>query len=72
MLDEFKVWLNPMTRTVRDFKVTLVIGNLLLNIQFVIGWTLKLLAKKRISILFDAVSNVERECLDRGSWINRS
>ena len=72
MLDEFKVWLSPMTRTVRDFKVVLAVGNLLKNIQFVIGWTLELLAKKRISILFDAVSNVECKCLDRGSWINRS
>ena len=72
MLDEFKVWLSPMTRTVRDFKVVLAVGNLLKNIQFVIGWTLELLAKKRISILFDAVSNVGCECLDRGSWINRS
>ena len=54
-----------MTRTVSDFKVTLVVGNLLLNIQFVIGWTLELLAK-RVPILFDAVSNVECECLDRG------
>ena len=61
-----------MTRTVGDFKSALVVGNLLLNIQFVIGWTLKLLAKKRIPILFDAVSNVKCECLDRGSWINRS
>ena len=61
-----------MTRTVGDFKSALVVANLLLNIQFVIGWTLELLAKKRIAILFDAVSNVERECLDRGSWINRS
>ncbi len=61
-----------MTRTVRDFKVALATGNLLLNIQFVIGWTLEFLAKKRIPILFDAVSNVECECLDRRSWINRS
>ena len=61
-----------MTRTVGDFKSALAAGNLLLNIQFVIGWTLELLAKKRIPILFDAVSNVECECLDRGSWINRS
>jgi hypothetical protein len=55
-----------------DFKVALAIGNLLLNIQFVIGWILELLAKERIPILFDAVSNVECECLDRGGWINRS
>ena len=61
-----------MTGTVRDFNVALVIGNLLLNIQFIVGWTLELLAKKRVPILFDAVSNVECECLDRGSWINRS
>ena len=61
-----------MIRTVRDFKVALATGNLLLNIQFVIGWTLEFLAKKRIPILFDAVSDVECECLDRGSWINRS
>ena len=61
-----------MTRTVGDFKSALVVGNLLLSIQFVIGWTLELLAKKRVPILFDAVSNVECECLDRGSWINRS
>ena len=61
-----------MTRTVGDFKSALVVGNLLLHIQLVIGWTLELLAKKRIPILFDAVSNVECECLDRGSWINRS
>ena len=61
-----------MTRTVRDFNVALVIGNLLLNVQLIIGWTLELLAKKRIPILFDAVSNVECECLDRGGWINRS
>ena len=61
-----------MTRTVGDFKSALVVVNLLLNIQFVIGWTLELLAKKRVPILFDAVSNVECECLDRGSWINRS
>ena len=61
-----------MARTVGDFKSALVVGNLLLNIQFVIGWTLELLAKKRVPILFDAVSNVECECLDRGSWINRS
>ena len=61
-----------MTRMVRDFKVALAVGNLLLNIQFVIRWTLELLAKKRVPILFDAVSNVECECLDRGSWINRS
>ena len=61
-----------MTRTVGDFESALVVGNLLLNIQFVIGWTLELLAKKRIPILFDAVSNVECEWLDRGSWINRS
>ena len=61
-----------MTRTVGDFKSALVVGNLLLNIQFVIGWTLELLAKKRVPILFDAVSNVECKCLDRGSWINRS
>ena len=61
-----------MTRTVGDFKSALVTGNLLLNIQFVIRWTLELLAKKRVPILFDAVSNVECECLDRGSWINRS
>ena len=61
-----------MTRTVMDFKVALAIGNLLLNIQFVIGWILELLAKERIPILFDAVSNVECECLDRGGWINRS
>ena len=61
-----------MIRTVGDFKVALAVGNLLLNIQFVIGWTLEFLAKKRIPILFDAVSNVECECLDRGSWINRS
>ena len=47
-----------MTSAVGDFKVNLVVGNLLLNIQFVIGWTLELLAKKRIPILFDAVSNV--------------
>ncbi len=60
-----------MTRTVRDFKVALVTGNLLLNIQFVIRWTLELLAKKRVPILFDAVSNVECECLDRRGWINR-
>ena len=61
-----------MTRTVRDFNVALATGNLLLNIQFVIGWTLELLAKKRVPILFDAVTNVECECLDRGGWINRS
>ena len=61
-----------MTRTVGDFKSALAVGNLLLHIQFVIGWTLELLAKKRIPILFDAVSNVECECLDRGGWINRS
>ena len=61
-----------MTRTVGDFKSALVVGNLLLHIQFVIGWTLELLAKKRIPILFDAVSNVECERLDRGGWINRS
>ena len=61
-----------MIRTVRDFKVALAVGNLLLNIQFVIGWTLEFLAKKRILILFDAVSDVECECLDRRSWINRS
>ena len=61
-----------MIRTVRDFKVALAVGNLLLNIQFVIGWTLEFLAKKRIPILFDAVSDVECECLDRRSWINRS
>ena len=47
-----------MTRTVGDFKSALVVGNLLVHIQFVIGWTLELLAKKRIPILFDAVSNV--------------
>ena len=61
-----------MIRTVRDFKVALATGNLLLNIQFVIGWTLEFLAKKRVPILFDAVTNVECECLDRGGWINRS
>ena len=61
-----------MIRTVGDFKVALAVGNLLLNIQFVIGWTLEFLAKKRIPILFDAVSDVECECLDRRSWINRS
>ena len=60
-----------MTRPVRDFDVALAVGNLLLNIQFVIGWTLEFLAKKRIPILFDAVSDVECECLDRGSWIDR-
>ena len=61
-----------MTMTVGDFKSALVVGNLLLHIQFVIGLTLELLAKKRNPILFDAVSNVECECLDRGGWINRS